>query len=911
MNVPILQTKLYVPQPQASLIARPRLMARLDEGLRARSALTLVSAPAGYGKTTLIAAWLQQRQQDKSKGSSLRCAWLSLDEDDNTPIRFFTHLLASIKATGLTLHSAEQALLSLSSATTDSGTLVTALLNGLSCGDCVTSNCPLVVVLDDYHRIQTAAIHESLQFWLDHAPPFLHLILVTREDPPLMLARWRVSNQLTEVRVNDLRFTCAETAAFLNESMGLSLTADDVAALEAHTEGWVAGLQLAAVALRASVPGTGTIDPSAFITAFSGSHYYVIDYLLEEVLRQQEQPVCDFLRKTAILDTFNAALCDAVTAGNNSQPLLTYLERHNLFLIPLDNRRHWYRYHHLIADSLQTLLDDNEQVLLHQRAAHWYERNGFAAKAVRHALATGDLKLAFTVMERVIQQASTWSQGDVAQISGWLDALPEALLRAHPTLSLHASRALYLAGDLTAAHRLVQQAQASLQAGSVAQGERDRLQPLATVYQAAISALRGENLAAAIVAIEQLPETLVANDTHTAARAADTLGLAYELCGDLVAAERAYLQASDLARRANVHYLTVNGLCEAALVQIQLGHLTEAAESCHAALHGAETEPIPPMGLAWTVLGEIARERNELTAAAEYLDRGIKLGQRAGITDDLRHAFFFLARLQQAQGNVAAALDAWQQGDLLLRRYQVPRLASLSGALRARLDLAQGNVTLACSWLERYQAQQSMSGVDALQEMEELTSVRILLRTDRLTTALERVQMVLAAARRGGRLRTVMEGLLLQALILQAQQQPVEAVASLSETLLLAAPAGFVRLFLDEGPGVATLLPRVRAIAPAFVDELAAAFARETGTKPKVDNVISPSTPSLGEPLSEREEEVLRLLASGCSNLAIAKALVITVGTAKWHLHNIYQKLGVSSRTEAVAHVRTSNLIAP
>jgi LuxR family maltose regulon positive regulatory protein len=492
----------------------------------------------------------------------------------------------------------------------------------------------------------------------------------------------------------------------------------------------------------------------------------------------------------------------------------------------------------------------------------------------------------------------------VARLTGWLAALPDAVLRARPALSLHASRALYLAGDLTGAERLVQQANVALRtAADTDDTAADHgLYALATVYRAAISALRGENLTEAVAAVADLPDALAVSHTHTAARAADTLALAHELLGHLAAAERAYLQASDLAQAAGVRYLAINARCEAALVQIQRGRLTEADHTCRAALELAGDDAIPPTGLAWTVLGEIARERNELETAARHLATGIELAQQGGITDDLRHAFLFLARLKQAQGDPPAALEAWRQADRILHRYNVPRLASLSAAARARLDLAQGNLAAARRWAAAYRGQSCEPSFEAVQDVEALTLIRVLLATGEPDAALDRVQPLLAAARQSGRLRTVMEGLLLRAQILWTQQSTGAATASLREAVSLAAPEEFARLFLDGGPVVAELLPDVREAAPDFVDGLLAALGLQADEVANVDEAVAPPADSI-EPLSEREEEVLRLLVAGRSNREIAEALVITVGTAKWHVHNIYQKLGVGSRAEAIARV--------
>ena len=502
----------------------------------------------------------------------------------------------------------------------------------------------------------------------------------------------------------------------------------------------------------------------------------------------------------------------------------------------------------------------------------------------------------------------------MGRLTGWLAALPESLLRERPTLCLHASRALYLAGDLAQADRLLQQAERSLNGHAAGTADPARLKALATVYRAALSAMRGENLHEAVAKAAHLLGSDALLDRHTAARAADTLGLAQGLLGNLAAAESAYALTADLAQKAGVRYLTINALCEEALMQIGQGRLAQAEQTCRQAL-AADEESIPPMGLAWAILGEIARERDQLDLAADYLETGIALAQQGGITDDLRYAYVFLARLKQAQGDAGAALDAWRQADRILRGFNVPRLAWLSAAERAHLDLAQGNRTRAQRWADETLVRQKSAPIDYVRDEEELILARTLLATERLDAALKIVAAVLEAARPAGRLRTIIEGLISQALILQAQQKPAAALASMDEALALAAPEGFVRLFLDGGPAVSALLMHVSDQTPAFVSELLAKFgstpagmATLTRQAPQGSPSIPPGHSLLVEPLSEREMDVLRLLVAGQTNSEIADELVITVGTAKWHVHNIYQKMDVTSRGEAIARAHAWRL---
>ncbi len=890
----LLRTKFFAPSLRADLVARPRLLAQLEEGLRQRRPLTLISAPAGYGKTTLTVTWLQQHET-QSVGPYFHVAWVSLDDDDDNPNRFFAYLAAAIQEAGVNWAPPNPHVWEF----TDSPpvkTILTSLLNELNE---FAEQASLILVLDDYHRIRSPVIHEALQFAVDHAPPNLHIILITREDPPLTLARWRARAQLTEIRAADLRFNSQEAAGFLAQTMALHLSADQIAALENRTEGWVAGLQLAALALKSTRPETGQ-STEAFITSFGGSHHYIIDYLMDEVLRRQDDTVRDFLRYTSVLERLCPSLCDAVTGHADGRERLTQLEHANAFLIPLDNQREWYRYHHLMADSLQAGLDPQTRDIAHRRAAQWFEAHDLHAEAVRHAFAAGDSILAADMLERAIQEVSTWSRGDVSRLTGWLDMLPDSILATRPTLSLHASRALYLSGQMERADVLLHQAEQSLR-----DLDEGGLKAVAMVYRAAVSAMRGEDPATAAAMMRRLldrPETM---NIHTAARAVDTLGLACELVGDVAAAEQAYRQAADLAQAASVAYLAINARCECALVQITRGQLDSAEAMCRLALDSTGEEALPPTGLAWSILGEIARERNDPATAEKLIPLGIEIARKGGIVDDLRHALLFLVRLRQAQGDWTAARTAWTEVDALLGAYNIPRLTDLSAAYRARLDLAQGYITSAGHWARHYQELRTSRADAYLREFEDLTLIRVLIAENKADEAMRWLRPLTTSAREAGRHRTVIEARILQAGILAGSDVPAACVA-LGDALALAADAGFRQLFIDEGPSLSPLLAKTRHIAPAFVDSLALPQPQA-----KADN-LSDDTPTdllTRQSLSPRELDVLRLLAAGLSNQEIAATLVITVGTAKWHAHSIFEKLGARGRTQAVARAREQGLL--
>jgi LuxR family maltose regulon positive regulatory protein len=614
--------------------------------------------------------------------------------------------------------------------------------------------------------------------------------------------------------------------------------------------------------------------------------------------------------QTSILDRLCEPLCDAVLEdrpASDSQSILRYLERANLFLVPLDDTRRWYRYHHLFANSLRAELDDAARATLHRRAAEWFAANDLTAEAVQHALAADDLAFAADIIERAVQKPATWSGGAVATLVRWLDALPDAVLRTRPALSLHASRSLYLAGRLADSEQLLDQAEQALQRDSDTGEEADQLLALAAVYRGAIAALRGE-VQRAIAWGERALARLAEDNVHARARAFDTLGLAYELAGDMTYAGQMYVEASSLAQKAGVTYLAINARCESAMTQMALGQLTRAAQICREALHLAET-PIPPLGLVWAILGEIAREQNDLSLAEQYLERGIALSQQGGITDDLRFEMVFLAWLRQAQGDTDGALKALERAETTIQMYDVARLTQLCAARRARLDLAQQNLASAGRWAGAYWEARQAHKVEYLREFEDLTLVRVFLATDQRQAALEILRDTLSRAEMSGRNRTVIEALILYALVLHARGEMAQALAALRQALALGEPEGFVRVFVDEGAPMVPLLlsAKKHGIAPAYVEGLLAALPQDLLAQ--ATGVSLPPEQALVEPLSERELEALRLLAAGLKYREIADELVVSLSTVRYHVRNIYGKLGVHNRTEAIARARDMHLL--
>jgi len=879
----LLETKFHIPARRTGDVPRPQLLEILQTGLSENRKMTLVSAPAGYGKTTLITDWIHSLPDD------YRLAWLSLDAGDNETTRFVGYWISTFRHIDQTLGQDAESMLGMAQILSPTA-IMDVLINEL-----VGLEIPMVIVLDDYHVITNPALHESLDYFIEHQPAHVHLVMTTREDPPLPLARMRTRRQMTEIRAHHLRFTLEEARRFFSQSMNLDLETESVNTLEERTEGWAAGLQLAAVALQ-NLP-----NPQGFIQTFRGSHRYILDYLAEEVLRQQDEEIRSFLLQTATLEKFNAPLCNAISGRSDSQNLLARLEQANLFLIPLDNERIWYRYHHLFAEYLRTGLTKSEQTLIQEKASHWYEENDLVFEAVKYAFLSENLELAANVIERVLQNVSAWSGGEITTLVGWVDSLPSHLLRSRPTLSLHASRAWYLAGRIELSEKYLDQAEQSLRVLQTSDLQTGKLLAISAVYRASIAALRGDLESAierATYALNQLPE----DELLARARAVESLGLACELSGNLAKASRSYIQASDIAHTTGLSFMMVISRCEAALVQIIQGRLHLATQTVQQAIQLAEGRQFPPLGFALFVLAEIAWERNELSAAEQYLKDGMELSRQGVLIDDLRLELMSLARLKKSTGSLAAAMSAIEQANSICQSIEIPRLILLSSAHLVRIQLASGMLDKANQWAKQYQDLRNSPQVEYIREYEDLTLARVYLANGEHDQALEILAPLFEQADAAGRIRTCIEATILLSLIARAQKKTALAQEWLVKALTLAEPEGFLRLFLDEGSPIAELLPKVRPVAPRFVDQLLEVFSNQTlDMKHKV---LHPANNKLISPLSEQELRVLKLIIAGKSNQEIAGELVISIGTAKWHVHNVLQKLGVSNRPQAIATAR-------
>jgi len=897
--MPLLATKLYVPPVRRGLVSRPRLIERLNAGLgRDRGfarRLTLISAPAGFGKTTLVAEWLQHIKKADNAGWAV--TWLSLDEGDGDPARFFAYLIAALQRVDPAIGRTAEAMLQ-SPQPSPPESLLTALIN-----DVAAAPRPFILVLDDYHLITVLSIHQQLAFLLEHQPPHMHLVIATREDPPLPLSRLRARGQMVDVRQADLRFTEQEAADFLQRAGHLQLSPADVLTLHRRTEGWIAGLQLAALSLQ------GSDDVSQLVRSFSGSHRYILDYLIEEVFRQQPPDVQDFLLKTSILDRFTAPLCDVVcavgtdvAARSDSRDILLALEQGNLFVIPLDESRRWYRYHRLFVDLLrQQLRTAGMQDLvseLHRRASRWYEAEGFPADAVHHALAASDWGRAAALILDV--EEAMLKRGEVTTLFGWFRSLPDEEIRVRPQLCLSYSWALILTGQLEAAESYLGQAEEAARDAPALLGD------IASA-QAFIARARGDDrrtIELSQQALSLLPRDNLAGRSVVAVN----LGIAHWSSSHLVEAERALTEASRAAQQSGNHYARLIALGFLGVVYAAQGRLRQAARLIRETIQSGGQSPAT--ALAHNQLSALLYEWNDLEAAADHSQLGIELGRRGGNVEVQLGGYRTLARLKQAQGDAAAALEVLQEAHQLARESDVPPLErDRNAACHVRIALAQGDLAAATRWAEHVTHDADASPFYPLLG---LTQARLLLAQDKKTEAAGQLAVWYETAARAGWQFGLVEVRVLQAL---AASTSDEALIFLAEALALADPEGFVRTFVDKGEPMAALLREAaaRGIAPVYVAKLLAAFEGQAEGERRMPApsrpALVPRPSSLVEPLTERELEVLQLLVEGQMYREIAQALCISINTVKTHLRNVYGKLGVHNRREAIVQAKELDLL--
>ncbi len=917
MTSPLLTTKLHIPPVRPNLVARARLISRLDEGLT--RPLTLISGPPGFGKTTLLTAWLEQQ--------TLPVAWYSVDERDNDLSRFMAYLVAALET--VQPEVGRQALHRLHSRRRPPLESVMTLLSN----DIATVPHDFVLVLDDYHLIELQAIHEAMTFLFDRLPPPMHLVIAARADPPLPIARLRARDQLVELRAPDLRFSPEEAVTFLNERMGLHLTPEQIEALDARAEGWVAGLQLAALSMQ------GRQDIPGFINAFTGSNRFVLDYLTEEVLERQPLEIQTFLLQTSILDQMCASLSDAVAERSDSARILAQLEQANLFVVPLDDARQWYRYHHLFDDLLQSRLHQThpEQIPeLHRRASAWYEQNGFVNEAVDHALAAPD----FDRAEYLIKQVAfpLILRSEVTTLLNWIRQIPEDWIQRHPFLSLIHATALVTLGKL------------ELGSARLAQVDDAQLDPqarkIAQLLRAALTLLRADSAQA----IESARTALEASEASIA---------------------HLTNPPDEFTLVATVYLVVV--LVE---LQIAAGKLNDAVATCRHSLElGSSIAPDSPwaviIGYIHFELAELLYERNDIAAAEHHATRGLEIC-RAGRNEELEsYALVALAQVKQAQGDVAIALDLTQQAARLVRKRHIASEIRYVAARQIKVLLAQGRLDDAAQVIGELPPEDEIAWF-LERGLASVARARWLIARREFASVEELLEQLQGQAHTSAQLGTLIEILALLALVHHGQGDTAQATATLTRALALAAPEGYVRTFVDLGEAMKSMLSDVRVRIGMdsdgqplleYVDKLLAAFpiapletSRKSQRSRPVNSIpLDPAGPSgagdpaagpagdalrsetlvppaprgatpepgtsgtragllnleseMAVPLSERELDVLRLIAAGLSNQEIAERLVVTLSTVRTHIYNVYRKLGVRSRTQALARAHKQRLL--
>jgi LuxR family maltose regulon positive regulatory protein len=942
----LLATKLFIPPARPDLVPRSRLLGQLDAGLEAGCLLTFVSAPAGYGKTTLIGDWISSLKGPRRSGAQpspasatpIRCAWLSLDEKDDDPARFFAYWIAALQKIDPDVGLGAQSLLGMQ-ALPPAEALMTELIN-----DAAALDQPFILVLDDYHVLRNQELHAAVEFWLERQPPLAHLVLTTRVDPPLPLSRLRARRQMTEIRVRELRFSQEEARAFFNDLWGLNLDPESVGILEARIEGWIAGLQLAALAMNderqrlepsygdggASAggleagPEAERLRIAAFVSRLGGSHRYVIDYLVDEVLKRQPPQVAEFLTRTAILERFNAGLCAAVTGMEaqdrpdgdggallDAAQILEYLARANLFLIPLDDRQGWYRYHHLFADALRAGLTEALEVELHRRAAAWLEQQGYLAEAVPHWLAGEGTGEAARLIAR--SASELLSSGEMHTFLGWTRALPPEALSADIDLGLYQALVLLMTGQVRQAGELIQRLEPAVQDSAA----WARLLALKSWLAAVMS--NAEMLPLAAAALDGLQE----GDYFFRVLAYLAQGSGQSWSGDLQASTRSYRLAYEVGQSCGHHLGALGALANLVYNHYELGNLREAFALCEAALRyyvDRRGLPLPVLGLIYLPLGSLYYEINNLPRAREYARNGRELTQKlfsSGMMGgDAEHILILTAfEAGEVEGAFALLNDTRRFG----QEHQVAYLVFKMDLVEVSLRLRLGEVEAARRLLEALD-QRSTGVISSAKRAVSVLQARLLVAQDRPAEALTLLAGLEARNREqgaDGRLITVH---ILQALALQALGDETEALRALEQAVSLAAPEGYRRSFLEAGPALASLLPGVRPLAPDFVDELlrsltegglSQAGGESAGPQKRPTSAAPAGRPGarLVEPLSEQELNVLRLMVAGLSNAEIAERLVIGVGTAKWHVHNILGKLEVNSRGQATARARELDLV--
>jgi len=898
----LLTTKLYIPPSRPDLVHRSRLVELLNHGLHRK--LTLISAPAGFGKTTLISEWVNQ--------ANMPVAWLSLDEGDNDPTRFLSYFASALNTIDRDI--GETALSMLSSPQPPSKeSVLTAIINGIA-----SFNHHFLLVLDDYHVIESQAIHDALGFLLDHLPTQMHLVITSRSDPLLPIPRLRAKGQLAELRADNLRFTTLEATKFLNQVMGLALSEDQVLSLDTRTEGWIAGLHLAALSMQ------NKEDVEKFISEFAGDDRYIVDYLVDEVLAQRPEGTRDFLLQTSILDRMAGSLCNAVTAQSGGQEMLEKLEQANVFIVPLDNRRQWYRYHHLFVDLLRQRLtevvDSHTITILHQRASHWYEENNFLVEAVEHALAAQDFDNVIRLVE--LGSMEILMRGQQSLLLKWQAELPRELVASHPNFCMTVAWAWLSTGHPDEAEACLQFLEHSLGIKMVEMfSEQDRAENLnpsvqsilveITVMRIELASQEGDipqvfKLSQQVLPYledkEGSPRNKYLEDLRSVVFF--VMGLAYKKSGKLGEAAEALSKAAELGQGLGNVYIAAGSLGRLAGVQSMQGHLNQAVRTCQRGLKLVEEmvgEP-PMYGLIHAELGNLLYEQNNLDTAFYHFQKGIELAKPWGFLEAFVPGYTGLARVKAAKGDWDGAFYALDE--LAALGESNPTMVTPAvESMRALLWVTLGKVEAANRW--GLNAVLDPEGEIDFQRLSEwIVYARVLLARHASHEAVNLLVRLGDAAEAGGWFRRLIELRILLALAHQMGGDRDQAMIALEQALRSAEPEGYVRIFLDEGEPMEALLREAenKGLETDYLYKLLAAFETE------LIQVETSPAPPLIEPLSERELEVLRLLKTELSGPDIATELMIALSTLRTHTQNIYSKLGVSNRRAAVRKAEELNL---
>jgi len=905
---PLLETKLYIPTPPQALVQRLRLIERLNEGMKGK--LVLISAPAGFGKTTLLSDWIQQ--------SKMPVAWFSVDKGNNDPVHFLNYIIAGLQTVDSSIGKAARNLMK----SLQLLPIQSILINIIN--DVVSIKEDFILVLDDYHLVDTQQVHNLITFLLDQLPQQMHLIIATRSDPPLPLSRFRSQNQLIEIRAADLIFTTDETSLFLNEKLSLGLSENDIALLESRTEGWIAGLQLAALSLK------GRKNKSSFINAFKGVDRYIVDYLVEEVLTRQSERIQNFLLQTSILDRLSGPLCDAVTQQTDSQEMLSALEKANLFIFPLDNERHWFRYHHLFADLLhQRLRQKHSEHIpeLHHRAYDWYLRNELKYEAVDHLIAAQDFDRATHLIKEIAE--IDWDRGRESKLFEWFKILPEEKICSSPQLCIFHARELLESGYREEAERRLQEAEGMLESVVEKASEESKgksaprpnidkvdLQGRIAVIRAWMASYRGD--IPKIIQYARLAlKSLRKEDLMWRSVAATSLGFAHGWSGDgdLIKAHLAFSEAKDISETAGNIYMYLLASHSLYVIEMMQGQLKKNIEKFQNLIQLSEESGMSRIGIAgsnYGALGYLFCEINQFEEGIPLIKKGIRIAELGQDTITLVGGYFNLIRALYYKRDFASAQGIIQKIKKIAEDFALPPwMTHTLEACQALIWLITGNLNAATQWVK----ERGLSIDDELsqrQEAEHAVLARILIKQDRLDEADHLLKRLIENAKACTHNRTIIEMRLLKALTFYKKNEIDSALDELKQALALAEPEGFIQTFVIEGQPMAELLEKILGEKKKTAAKEKFSFSRAYAKKLLL--VFKASKPpkkdlGLAEPLSQRELEVLHLIAAGLTNQEIAQKLFISLNTVRSHTKNINTKINVHNRTQAVARAKELGLL--